>query len=156
MSKEIPLTQGYVAIVDDEDYEELSKYKWYVSQTPSGNKAARSTNPGTVLMHRAIMNAPDGMDVDHINHDTLDNRRSTNLRVCTRRQNLGNMRKKAGCTSKFKGVHWHKACRLWCARIKIDYRYRQLSYYHNERDAARAYNKAAKKHFGEFAWLNDL
>ena len=155
MSKGIPLTQGYVAIVDDEDYEELVKHKWYVSPAPNGNRAARSMNPGTIYMHRAIMNASDGIDVDHRDHDMLNNQRS-NLRLCTRTQNLGNTRKKAGCTSKFKGVHLHKACGLWCARIKIDYRYRQLGYYRNERDAARAYNKAAKKHFGEFAWLNDL
>jgi hypothetical protein len=112
MSREIPLTQGYITIVDDEDYEELARYKWHVHVRTHGPMARRlgkrdaDGKQRSIYMHRQIMQAPLGMDVDHINHDTLDNRRSLNLRVCTRRQNLGNMRKRPGLSSQFKGVYW--------------------------------------------------
>jgi hypothetical protein len=88
MSKEIKLTQGQVAIVDDEDYEYLNKVKWY-AQWAVGTKsyyAMRRKGLTCELMHRAIMNNPSGLLVDHINHETLDNRKD-NLRIVTSSQN---------------------------------------------------------------------
>ena len=93
--KKIELTKGQFAMVDDDDFEELSKHKWWVG---SGGYAAREVSLGTkdgkhlrktVLMHRQILKAPDGMDVDHANHNKLDNRKS-NIRLATRSQNKAN------------------------------------------------------------------
>ncbi len=160
--KEIPLTKGFVTIVDDCDYEELSQYKWHVVLMHSSPKAVRKT-PGdengkqhAIYMHRQIMNAPPGMDVDHINHDTLDNRRSTNLRVCTRAQNAANQRKGTGCSSQFKGVSWEKDRGKWRAQITISGKSTYLGLFDDEVDAACAYNAEARVKFREFALLNDV
>jgi len=106
-------------------------------------------------MHRQIMQAPKGTDVDHVNHDTLKNVRS-NLRVCTRSQHHANRKKGLGFTSRFKGVGWASKSSKWQARIKKDGKEANLGYFDDERDAARAYNRAAREHFGEFALLNDV
>ena len=162
MPKEIPLTQGFVAIVDDEDYEELMQWKWYANVgvgSPRATRMAPRDGEGrqkTILMHRQIMNAPDARVVDHINHDTLDNRRSTNLRVCTRAQNQANRIKRAPGTSQFKGVHWDTQRMRWRARLRINGREIRLGRFRDEKEAARAYNRAAKEHFKEFANLNIL
>ena len=95
------------------------------------------------------METPKGMDTDHINGNTLDNRRC-NLRVCTRERNTGNQKPLRGITSKFKGVCWVKARSKW--RVAISGKF--IGEYISELDAAKAYNEAAKKHFGEFARLN--
>jgi len=119
MTVEISLTQGKVALIDDEDMELVSKHKWCVRREPNNFYAAtgvtRPSGVHTVLrMHRLIMDAPRGMDVDHINHNGLDNRR-VNLRICTRTQNLRNSRKRKGCSSRFKGVAWCKPAKKWRA-----------------------------------------
>lgn len=103
-------------------------------------------------MHRIIVDAPAGMVVDHINHDALDNRRA-NLRVCTQSQNLGNQIRKLG-SSKYKGVSWHKAAQKWHARIQKNDAHVSLGLFDSETDAARAYDSAAREHFGEFALCN--
>lgn len=156
MAKEIQLSRGKVAIVDDEVYESLARHKWHCD---SIGYAARKVWKGfkceTVRMHRALVDAPDGMVVDHINGNKLDNRRS-NLRVCTRAQNLMNRGKQRNNTSGFKGVSYHKQCSKWMAFIKLNKRFINLGLFDTPEAAALAYNEAAKKYHGEFAKLNEV
>ena len=159
MSKTIGLTQGFETIVDDQDFEWLSKSKWY---TKRGRKLfyARHKERGKkhqkeVLMHRLILNAPQGMQVDHINGDGLDNRRS-NLRLATNSQNLKNQGPHKDNCSGFKGVYWDKRAHKWRAQIRTDGKKTGLGYFTLKEDAARAYNDAASKAHGTFAWLNKI
>jgi hypothetical protein len=158
--KEIELTQGQVARVDDEDYEWLSKWKWHASWQPHtlSYMAAYKTSGmprRTLLMHRLILNAPDGMFVDHEDHDTLNNQRH-NIRLATPLQNQFNRRKLRPFSSIHKGVCWHQLTNKWRAEINVDGRKLHLGLFANEEDAARAYNEAAKKYQGEFAYLNEV
>jgi hypothetical protein len=151
--------KGYFAKVDDEDYEELMKYSWYASYASriGGFYANRGKKIGgrsfSIAMHRQIMSAPEGMDVDHINHDTLDNRRS-NLRLCLRGENNGNSRKRGKFSSRYKGVSRKKTERLWRASIQQGPRNVHLGRFESEEEAARVYDAAALEYFGEFALLN--
>lgn len=111
--KKIQLTQGKFAIVDDEDFLELSKYKWYLS----GNGYATRTSRH-IRMHRVINSTPEGFDTDHINGDKLDNRRS-NLRTATRSQNNFNTSPPKDNTSGTKGVWFSKRHSRWYAQIKV-------------------------------------
>jgi len=153
---EIPLTQGKVALVDDQDYEELSKHKWHASKIGKSWYATRTVgkwpHQKTILMHRQLLNPSPGLECDHINGNGLDNRRC-NLRVCTRSQNNMN-RRPSGCTSEFKGVYWNKTNKKWMAQIVFNRHGRGLGCYDDEEEAAYAYDKAARKHFGEFARPN--
>ena len=105
-------------------------------------------------MHRMILGVTDSsLHVDHRDHNGLNNTRS-NIRVGTPRQNSYNQRPKRGGSSQFKGVSLNKARSRWVAFIRIDGRNTQLGYFQDEEDAARAYDEAARKHHGEFAYLN--
>ena len=111
-------------------------------------------------MHRVITDCPDGMVVDHINDDALDNRRS-NLRVCTQQDNIRNgikCRRRLGkrTRSKYKGAHFHGPTGRWQARIVVSGRQISLGYFDHEIDAAKAYDEAAYEMFGEFARPNIL
>lgn len=141
--KEIFLTQGQVVLVDEEDFVALSRFRW--SALPGGGtQYAKRTvrredgRETTEQMHRRIMGAPSGMDVDHINHDGLDNRRE-NLRVVTRRQNSQNLRGKPDCSSKYPGVSWVKALSKWEAQAQVDGKKKHLGRFASEFEAARAY-----------------
>jgi hypothetical protein len=149
----IPLTQGKLAIVDFEDYEAISKYKWCIMSTGYAAKGALLPNGkrGLVLMHRVIMNTPNGMDTDHVNGDKLDNRRC-NLRICSRSQNMQNQKAIRRKTSKYKGVCWHKAAKKWLVQVDGNF----IGHFSTEIDAALSYNWYAKKYFGEFAKLNRI
>lgn len=160
----IPLTQGQKALVDPEDYAWLSQYKWYAHKTTYGTyMAARTYRDETgklifLYMHRAIVAAPEGMVVDHINGDTLDNRRA-NLRICTRAENNRNMhrfrtRKRAAIHSRFKGVYWDKKSKKWMAQIRVNKRNIYLGRYETEQEAAIAYDLAALHYFGDYARPN--
>ena len=162
--KRIPLTKGKYAIVDDEDYSELAKHKWYASGKGKYVYAIRDIrgkgegNRKTIIMHRVILNAPDGMEVDHINGDRLDNRKK-NLRICSHRENIRNQKKANSSTktSKYKGVDYHRGhYRVGRWRVRIGYNYKQIciGMFRNEIEAAKAYDIEARTLFGEFANTN--
>lgn len=148
----IELTQNKKAIVDDEDYEQLNSIKWKYHKT--GYAVRNQWFPGdkryrTLRMHRIIMNNPIGLVVDHINGDSLDNRRS-NLRVCRHNQNIQNQKLRVDSKSKLKGVYLHKKNQNWCAR----FRKKHLGVFRSAEEASEAYNRAALLEYGEFARLN--
>lgn len=157
--REIELTQNKVALVDDEDFARINQYKWYVVCTCNYWRAVRTIkklNGKQIMqfMHRFIMNFPKGLLIDHKNHNTLDNRKS-NLRICTCAEN--NMNKlpfKRKTTSKYKGVYWDRGRKKWRAHIRPNNKHLNLGRFINEISAAFAYDKAAKKYYGEFAYLN--
>lgn len=147
--KKISLTQGKYTLVDDQDYNSLSQFRWHYAN----GKAVRCEKGKTIFMHREIMNTPKGMDTDHINHLKLDNRRC-NLRICTRGENQMNRRKFINNTSGYKGVSWHKATGRWQANIRKNYKLKCIGYFENVLDAAKAYDESAKSLHGEFAAVN--
>ena len=158
----IKLTQGQYAIVDDDIYQTLSQYKWCVWYCPStkGYYAERSKYIGNgkqkiLYMHRVILNAQKGQMIDHINGDTLDNRKE-NLRFATYSQNLANSKIRKDNTSGYKGVRWHKRDKIWMAYIRYQNKHIHLGSYKDKKETALAYNEAAKKYFGEYAKLNNL
>ena len=162
--KKIKLTQGQFALVDDVDYEELSKYKWQANYFKHINSfyatrhtPARKGKHYVIYMHRQILGLErgDGKQGDHKDHNTLDNRRE-NLRVCTRQQNEMNRKPNQDTTSQFKGVCWDKAKRRWRALIYLNGVSKHLGFFNEEKEAALAYNIAAKKYFGNFAYLNNI
>jgi hypothetical protein len=151
---EIPLSRGLVALVDDEDYEWLSQWRWCASANGYAVRMKRKGEdgfPGYVSMHRSIMAPSPGEEVDHKNRNGLDNRRS-NLRLATGRQNKHNTGPRRRGTSGFKGVTQCGPTR-WAAQI-YDGSRRHLGIYESAAEAAAAYDEAARGSFGEFAWLN--
>ncbi len=143
--KKILLSQNKYALVDDEDYKWLNKWKWCVSKNDHTGRfyaVRRKKNGKQVRMHREILEVKKGEIVDHINHDTLDNRKE-NLRKCSNRQNLQNIEKE--CSSKFPGVRWAKWANKWRASIRIESKHIHLGYFSNERDAAKAYEAECRK-----------
>ncbi|MBE9570753.1 MAG: HNH endonuclease [Proteobacteria bacterium] len=156
--KEIQLTQGYVAIVDDEDFERLDEYKWYVCKGKNTFYAARNKrggrkNRGCILMHREILGAVSGGIIDHRDDNGLNNQKN-NLRICTTQQNISNKRKELNYSSRFKGVHWLKANKKWRAALMFKYKHIHLGLFDSEESAAHAYDRGALKFFGTFARLN--
>ena len=154
--KLIPLTKGQFAIVDDEDYERVSKYKWraawggycYYAVHMFWNEGKRYE----IRMHRFILNAPDGKLVDHIDYDGLNNR-IYNIRICSHSQSQYHRRSHGG-TSKFKGVSLNKINNKWQAQIKHNRKSMWIGQYEKETEAAKAYDKKARELFGDFAHLN--
>lgn len=156
MTKEIPLTQGQVAIVDDWWYEELNQHKWYANWNETVNCFYAVRGFGfrgrqKILMHAVVANTPKGMSTDHINHNTLDNREE-NVRVCNGMQNSSNRRKQKNNTSGYKGVF--RNGNGWRVMIGIEGKIRHFGTYPTPEEAARAYDKAAKQLHGEYACLN--
>lgn len=149
----IPLTRGKFAIVDAEDYEELSKYKWCATDGGGTWYAVRAVGKERIKMHRWILNAPPDLLVDHIDRNGLHNRRS-NIRLATYGENCQNQKRTANNTSEYKGVHWHKWQKKWAAAIRADNKRHHLGYFRDEIEAAKAYDRAARKYHGQFAHLN--
>lgn len=148
----IALTKGRFAIVDAVDYEWLSRYKWRATFNGGSWYAATTIKNRNVLMHRMIMDPPEGIVVDHIDGNSLDDRRC-NLRICTRQQNAYNCRRSRG-TSPYKGVCFEKITGRWRASIVYQGERLNLGLYESEVEAARAYDRKAIELFGEFAYLN--
>lgn len=154
--KTILLTQGKVAVVDDRDYPPLAKFKWCAVKDHNTFYACRAVTVSPykqkrILMHREIVGCV--QKIDHRDGDGLNNRRD-NLRPATTRQNGQNRRKLAPASSKFKGVHWHRRDRKWQARIQATGQRSQIGYFKTEKEAAQAYDAAARRYFGEFANVN--
>lgn len=164
MPKMIPLTHGYHTVVDETDYEWLMQWKWY---TWRGNqrtfyaqreRTLAEGRPGTtVRMHRRILNledAPRAIMIDHRDGNGLNNQR-VNLRICNMRQNQRNrIGAHRGSASQFKGVWLNQKGNRWVAGIRVEGKLIYLGTFLCERDAALAYDAAARTHFGAFAHLN--
>lgn len=157
--KSILMGNGMSVLVDDGDFEELSKWNWTAHFHRSGGGWYSERNAGnnkTILMHRQIMKVIKGMIVDHKDRNGLNNQRS-NLRIATRSQNNANRRASINSrTSKFLGVAYEKDRKKWTARIRKDWKGYRLGSFDTEVEAARAYNAAATIFHGEFANLNKL
>lgn len=164
--KKILLTQGQFAIVDDEDFVRVKGFRWYADCKKNGIKrnwyaghlfwnSKCKKKEGEVSLHRFILRAKVGERVDHVNHNGLDNRKC-NLRICTHSENMRNRVIGKNNTSGFKGVCLDKRNGRWYAQIKVDKRLFFLGSFVDKTDAARAYNEAAKKYHGEFAYLNKI
>lgn len=158
--KEIILTQGKITQVDDEDYEKVKFLRWYAYYDPAlrGFIAQRNVTElngtrKTIYLHRTIVDAPKGMVVDHVNHDTLDNRKE-NLRICTHAENMLNRRTYINNKSGYKGVSWHKEKKKYRAGIRAMNKKYFLGYFDDPKEAARAYNEASIKYHGKFGSLN--
>lgn len=153
MTKQIPLNnkRGEIlyALVDDSDYTELSRHKWHLL---AGRYAGRT---GHVYMHRQILSAPTDASVDHIDGNGLNNTRS-NLRLVSQSQNNMNAKPRQKSTSRYKGVYWNDHHQKWSAHIQVDGKKTYIGRYATQREAALAYNEAAKRHFGEYARLNQI
>ena len=156
MEKLIYITKGKVAVVDSEDYADLSKHKWcsWSRGRYAGRKITENGKTRIVLMHREIMRATKGQEIDHINGDGLDNRKE-NLRYVTRQQNIFN-KKPQGKTSQYKGVYYRAKEDRWVAQISVNRVKKYLGIYKSEKQAAIAYNNEAEKAYGEYAWLNEV
>jgi hypothetical protein len=152
----VPLSSGGQAVVDSAVAELLRGHVW--SESPQGYAVAKIRRHGrqaTLFMHRVIMGLAHGdfRHVDHVNHDKLDNRLS-NLRLATNAQNQHNQVPRTGASSAFKGVVWHRRDKRWIARIHVQSKAIVLGRFTDEIAAALAYDAAARRHFGEFAYLN--
>jgi hypothetical protein len=146
MTKEISLTQGKFAIVDDDDYGYLNQWRWHASKQRNSFYAQRTSKPIngeraiTIYMHIEIIGRKEGFEIDHINGEGLDNRRE-NIRHVTHRQNLQNRHDET--SSEYPGVYWYKRDRKWRAMIWLNGKKRHLGCFTNEQEAFTAYCKAA-------------
>lgn len=147
-------------LIDEEDIEMCKPYTWVLHQYAhkSGTEyfygqQAKCKSGGGVLLQRFLMSEPKGLVVDHINHNTLDNRRS-NLRVCENRENIRNAKLlNTNTTSGYKGVTWDKHSRKWMANIRVDYHKKTLGYFNTPEEAAKCRQAAELKYFGEYTPL---
>ena len=151
--KEIALTQGRTALVDDDDYEWLSQWRWYFNSNGPGYASRWDKSRRSVLMHRVIMNAEKGVVIGHRNGNTLDNRR-VNLYRATRSTLGSQQRPQTGGHSRYKGVTWDRSNQRWRAQIKVQGKPKHLGYFTDEAAAAQAYDEAAARLFGPVAVTN--
>jgi len=142
--KKIKLTRGKYALVDNQDYDWLNQWKWH---SLSNDYAARNTKNGYIRMHRLIMDAKEGIFVDHINRNKLDNRRK-NLRFCNKSENAINSKKRIdGITSKYKGVSWNAERNKWRSVIFVNGKQVHLGRFESEYRAYLEYRKAVRLYF---------
>lgn len=167
--KEIELPSGHRAIVDDEDYDEIIKYKWHISRTAqnrtnyvSRNITKENGKKRIQMLHRYIIKAKKGEMVDHKNRNGLDNRKE-NLRICTRSQNMYNQEIHKNNKSGYKGVidiskypsYTRKKSPVWAAKINVNKKRIFLGIFDTAEQAAKAYDDAAKLYHAEFSCTNN-
>ncbi|HII92261.1 MAG TPA: hypothetical protein HA262_08875 [Methanosarcina sp.] len=156
MVKEIQLTQGKVALVDDEFFPFLKRFSWCAHKQKNKDRLlfyARTVIRGKqIYMHQLILNSKQGMDCDHINGNGLDNRLK-NLRTVTHRHNMINKHVKR--SSKFPGVHWHKRDKRWRARAKINGKDLFFGNHKSELNAFKAYRNGLKAHGIDVTYLDE-
>lgn len=153
--KRVPVGKNEYAMVDDDDYARVSAVNWYITgHGYAYSEKVLSGKTSKILMTHFIMGKPEkGFVVDHINRNRLDNRKD-NLRFCTLAQNNMNRKMQKNNTSGYTGVFWHKPAKKWQVFICIDKKQTHVGIYADKKEAALAYNEAAKEHYGEFARLN--
>lgn len=147
------------ALISPEDLAKVAPHTWRINQRGyvvrtchSGLGAVRRTV--VQGLHRYVLDAPRGVIVDHADGDLLNNQRG-NLRFASHQQNSSNRHRSVNqLAGRFKGVTWHKNCRKWQAQIKVSGKEKYLGLFYEAEDAARAYDRAAREHFGEFSVLN--
>lgn len=142
-------TRGEIIKISDCDWSECSGIRWCII----GKGYVRSTTRPYIRLHRHILKPSKGMDVDHINGDTLDNRRE-NLRICTRSQNKMNGNLYKNNTSGYKGIYWNKRKEKWHIHLTVNQKDRHIGYYETLEEAINARNVAVKKFHGEFARID--
>jgi len=155
--RKIKLKNCQYFIVDDDMFDSVSKFKWYLDRYGYVRRYRRvsevSLKTSHIYIHRQLMNFPENLLVDHINHNKLDNRRQ-NLRICTKRQNSLNGKKRRGnYTSKYRGVSWSSSNKMWLARVGIYSKF-YSSFHKTEIGAAKKYDELARKYYKEFACPN--
>jgi len=157
--RRIKLSKGKYAIVDPEDFERLNQYRWHCTHYGYAMRAVsvgsgKGRKQVAVHMHNVVCPAPDGMITDHINRKPFDNRKA-NLRPATQRQNVWNRKfAKEGGRTRYNGIRWDKNRRKWQVRLAVDGIRESFGYYADEVEAAKAYDRVAKQHRGQFAVLN--
>lgn len=149
---------GRFALVDVQDLAQVADRSWHGLATGrvvyAQSRQMVDGKPRVILMHRVILGVVDRrIQVDHINHNGLDNRRC-NLRLATNQSNSFNRRPKLGGSSQYKGVYWDKSKDKWCVSYTLNGRSRKAGCFGDEKEAARAYDAAIREHHGSFAWLN--
>jgi hypothetical protein len=138
-------------IVDDADYELVSKFNWGIYGT---NKYPRRSDNGDISLHEFLLGkTPKGLTIDHKDRNILNYQRE-NLRYATYSQNLANRRKPHGTSSAYKGVYYSKKRGYFIAQITVDGKPKYLGFFKSEEQAAKAYDIAAKRYYGEFAYQN--
>jgi hypothetical protein len=157
--RRIKLTRGKYAMVDVEDFEWLNQYKWHCSHYDYAkravpNRSGKGRRQVSVYMHKLLCPVPEGKIADHVNRNSLDNRKE-NLRPATQKQNVWNRKfTRKGGKTRYNGIRWDKNKEKWQVRLTINGRRKSFGYYADEIEAAKAYDRAAKKYRGEFAVLN--
>lgn len=141
------------ALIDDGDYDYISGFHWKYHNGYAARYVYSHGKRQRIYMHRQIMNTPGGMDTDHKDGNGLNNQRS-NLRICTHAENISNQKLQKDSPNKYKGVSLTKSTGRWRAVITSNRVRKHIGYYETEEEAARAYDNAAKRYFGEFARLN--
>lgn len=157
--RKIKLTKDQFAIVDDDDYEKLNKFKWYADVRPAINNYYARRDiviDGKIkryYMHRVIMNCPDNMVIDHIDHNPLNNQKN-NLRIVTQQQNTINKRIQSNNSSGYAGLSFRKDTKKWKTRITFNGKEIALGCFILKCQAVKARKEAEEKYFGEYAYNN--
>jgi hypothetical protein len=146
--------------IDGEDFDKIKNHNWHLLKQKHGFYVATNIRINgkqkTMLMHRVIFNSPEGFEIDHINHNKLDNRKE-NLRICTRAENCRNRTKYNETFSKYKGISFDdRRISKYIVRIIVNAKCLYIGSFTNDIDAALAYNNAALKYHGEYAYLNEI
>lgn len=157
LEAKIELTRGNQSIIDSEDYTRISNFRWFLTTNGYAARMIKGLpfkKRKMVFLHREILGAVKGSTVDHINGDTLDNRKS-NLRICKNSENSRNrIAPRINKSTKYKGVSWFRRDKKWRTQITKDYKHYHIGYFSTERSAAMAYDIWARDMFGEYARLN--